>query len=321
MKALVFEDRLSMKDDMPKPVPAQGEALVKVSMAGICKTDLEIEKGYMGFKGIPGHEFVGVVEESNGGDQSLPGKRVVGEINCGCRACNYCLQGLETHCPERNTLGIDGRDGCFAEYLTLPVANLIEVPERITNEEAVFTEPVAAAFEIMDQVHIKPTDQVCILGDGKLGLLIALALNLSQSELLLVGKYPAKLDIAEKQNIKTALLEELSSKMKFDLVVDATGSVDGFELARKVVKPRGKIILKSTVAGNKELNLTPLVLDEITLVGSRCGAFNPALRALDRKMFNVRPLISGIYSLEKILEAYEASKRKDALKVLIDFTL
>ncbi len=321
MKALVFEDRLFMEDNMPKPVPVQREALVKVKMAGICKTDLEIEKGYMGFKGIPGHEFVGVVEESKDGDQSLLGKRVVGEINCGCKVCNYCLQGLETHCPERTTLGIDGRDGCFAEYLTLPVANLIEVPEGITNEEAVFTEPLAAAFEIMNQVHIKPSDQVCVLGDGKLGLLIALALNLSQSELLLVGKYPVKLNIAEKQHIKTALLEDLSSKRQFDLVVEATGSVDGFELARKVVRPRGKVVLKSTVAGNKELNLTSLVLDEITMIGSRCGAFNPALKALERKMLNVKPLISGIYSLDKIIEAYEASKRKDALKVLIDFTL
>ncbi len=319
MKALIFDDQLYFVDDLAKPAPAKDEALVRVSLAGICKTDLEIEKGYMGFKGVPGHEFVGVVEKINGANQHLLDQRVVGEINCGCRTCNYCLKGLENHCPGRTTLGINGRNGCFAEYLTLPAANLHQVPAQVTDEEAVFTEPLAAAFEIMDQVQIRPSARVCVLGDGKLGILTALVLSMSQAELMLVGKYPEKLTIAEKLNLKPVLVSDFQLDRKFDVVVEATGSLNGFELARKVVNPRGIMVLKSTVAGNRECNLTSLVLDEITVIGSRCGPFAPALRALERKLVDVYPLIAGMYPFSEIFEAYEKSKSKNALKVLVDF--
>ncbi len=319
MKALIFDDQLYFVDDLIKPAPSKDEALVRVSLAGICKTDLEIEKGYMGFKGVPGHEFVGVVEKINGANQHLLNQRIVGEINCGCKTCNYCLKGLENHCSGRTTLGINGKNGCFAEYLTLPVSNLHQVPEQVTDEEAVFTEPLAAAFEIMDQVQIRPSDRICVLGDGKLGILAALVLSMSQAELILVGKYPEKLTIAEKQKIKTVLVSDFQLDREFDMVVEATGSLNGFELARKVVKPSGILVLKSTVAGKREYNLTSLVLDEITVIGSRCGPFTPALRALERKLVDVYPLITGIYPFSEIIEAYDKSKSKNVLKVLVDF--
>jgi alcohol dehydrogenase len=319
MQALVFDEKLELVKNMAKPSPAESEALVKVLMAGICNTDLEIERGYMGFKGVLGHEFVGLVEEVNGADHGLIGKRVVGDINCGCGKCSFCLQGMNNHCPERVTVGIDRKNGCLAEYLTMPVGNLFIVPASVSDEEAVFAEPLAAAFEILEQVHIKPTDLAAVLGDGKLGLLIALVLKQSQADLFLIGKHPHKLAIAAGQKIKTALLGDLPRRRLFNLVVEATGSVDGFELAQELLKPRGTLVLKSTVAGSKNFNLTSLVLNEITVIGSRCGPFPPALRALENKAIDVRPLISKVYSSDKALEAFEAARAKDSLKVLVDF--
>jgi alcohol dehydrogenase len=319
MQALVFDEKLELVKNMAKPSPAEGEALIKVLMAGICNTDLEIERGYMGFKGVLGHEFVGLVEEVNGADHGLIGKRVVGDINCGCGKCSFCLQGMNNHCPERVTVGIDRKNGCLAEYLTMPVGNLFIVPASVSDEEAVFAEPLAAAFEILEQVHIKPTDLAAVLGDGKLGLLIALVLKQSQADLFLIGKHPHKLAIAAGQKIKTALLGDLPRRRLFNLVVEATGSVDGFELAQELLKPRGTLVLKSTVAGSKNFNLTSLVLNEITVIGSRCGPFPPALRALENKAIDVRPLISKVYSSDKALEAFEAARAKDSLKVLVDF--
>jgi alcohol dehydrogenase len=319
MQALVFDEKLELVKNMAKPSPAEGEALIKVLMAGICNTDLEIERGYMGFKGVLGHEFVGLVEEVNGADHGLIGKRVVGDINCGCGKCSFCLQGMNNHCPERVTVGIDRKNGCLAEHLTMPVGNLFIVPASVSDEEAVFAEPLAAAFEILEQVHIKPTDLAAVLGDGKLGLLIALVLKQSQADLFLIGKHPHKLAIAAGQKIKTALLGDLPRRRLFNLVVEATGSVDGFELAQELLKPRGTLVLKSTVAGSKNFNLTSLVLNEITVIGSRCGPFPPALRALENKAIDVRPLISKVYSSDKALEAFEAARAKDSLKVLVDF--
>lgn len=319
MKALEFNKELKITQNMPIPELKNGEALIKILTAGICNTDIEITKGYMGFSGILGHEFVGIVEKINDKNQDLLNQRVVGEINCGCGTCKYCLNGLENHCPSRTVLGIFNRNGCFAEYITLPVKNLLKVPENVSNKEAVFVEPIAAAFEILEQIEIKPTDKILILGDGKLGLLTSLVLNLTQTEVALVGKHQEKLDIAKNQNVQTKLLSDLSVEKNYDIVVDATGSINGFELALKLVKPRGTIVLKSTVASEKPLNLAPVVIDEIKIVGSRCGPFKPALNALEKKLIDVKPLISKEFNFNDALEAFELSKTRGILKILINF--
>ncbi len=320
MKAILFDGRLKYVQNYPAPEPLKGEALIRVSRAGICNTDLEITRGYLGFQGIIGHEFTGVVEAINGKGLHLLGKRVVGEINCGCGVCDYCLKGLEKHCPRRKTLGIVGKDGAFAEYVTLPVKNLWEVPDTVTDEEAIFTEPLAAIFEITEQVHIKPTDNILILGDGKLGILSALTLNLTQANVTFVGKHDAKLKIAREQGVKTVLLRNLKAAKEYDVVVEATGSADGLHLAFQLVKARGVIVLKTTVAQGKEMNLAPVVIDEIQIIGSRCGPFEPALRALSRKVIDVKPLITGIYSPDKAAAAFVKARGKEALKVIIYFS-
>lgn len=319
MKAVVFDEELKLVANYEKPIPKQGEALIKITLAGVCNTDYEITKGYMGYKGILGHEFVGVVESVNGEDKSLVGKRVVGEINNGCEACEMCHKGLQRHCSNRQTLGIWQKDGCFAEYLSWPIKDLLEVPENVTNEQAVFVEPLAAGLEILEQLHIQPIEKVVILGDGKLGLTTALALNASNIDVLLVGKHQNKLDIAKKQGVQTKLLSDLEIKKEWDFVVEATGSISGFEMALNLTKPRGTLVLKSTVAASKEFNLAPIVIDEIRVQGSRCGRFAPALRLLDSKKVNFAPLISGIYNVDKAIEAFEKNKEKDTLKVLIKF--
>lgn len=319
MKAVVFDNELKLVNDYAKPIPKKGEALVKLSMAGICNTDYELTKGYMGFKGILGHEFVGVVEEVNHENKNLLGKRVVGEINCGCNNCEWCYQGLERHCPNRQTLGIWQKDGCMAEYVAMPLETLIEVPENVSDEQAVFVEPLAAGLEILEQLHIQPIQKVVILGDGKLGLTTALALNSSNIDVLLVGKHQNKLDIAKDQGVKTKLLENMEIKKEWDFVVEATGSISGFEMALNLTKPRGTLVLKSTVAATKEFNLAPIVIDEIRVQGSRCGRFAPALRLLESGKIDFKSLISGVYSVDKAIEAFEKNKEKDTLKVLLKF--
>lgn len=319
MKAVVFNNELKLVNDYEKPVPKKGEALIKITMAGVCNTDFEITKGYMGYKGVLGHEFVGVVEQVNADDKLLLGKRVVGEINCGCEKCIWCYQGLQRHCPNRQTLGIWQKDGCFSEYLTMPIQNLLEVPANVTDEQAVFVEPLAAGLEIVEQLHIEPVQKVVILGDGKLGLTTALALNASNLDILLVGKHQNKLDIAAKQGVRTRLLENFEIKKEWDFVVEATGSISGFETALALTKPRGTLVLKSTVAASKEFNLAPIVIDEIRVQGSRCGQFAPALRLLASEKIDFSPLISGVYPVDKALEAFEKNKEKDTLKVLIKF--
>ena len=248
MRAVVFDNGLKLDKNYAKPSPQKGEALIKVNTIGICNTDYEITKGYMGYKGVLGHEFTGVVEEINADDKSLLNKRVVGEINCGCGECEWCNQGLERHCPNRSTLGIWQREGCFAEYVCLPVKNLLEIPENVSDEEAVFTEPLAAALEILEQIHIPPYKKIAVLGDGKLGLMIALALNAAGLDLILIGKHENKLEIAKKQGVKTKLLSDVEIKKEFDFVVEATGSISGFETSLALTKPRGTLILKSTIA-------------------------------------------------------------------------
>lgn len=317
MKAIVFDNELKLDKNYPMPEPKKGEALVKVVIAGICNTDFEITKGYMGYKGILGHEFVGIVESVNGEDKSLVGKRVVGEINLGCEECEWCKKGLQRHCPNRGTLGIWQKDGCFAEYVTMPIQNLIEVPENVSDEEAVFVEPLAAALEILEQLHIKPDQKVLVLGDGKLGLTTAISLNASGLDVTLVGKHQSKLDIAKNQKVKTMLLNEKSSAREYDVVVEATGSLSGFETSISSVKPRGTLVLKSTIAASKEFNFAPIVIDEITVLGSRCGQFKPALRYLENKKIDFNPFISGIYKMDDAIEAFEKNKEKDTIKILV----
>lgn len=319
MKAVVFNEELKLVNDYEKPTPKKGEALIKITIAGICNTDFEITKGYMGYKGILGHEFVGVVEEINDEDKSLLGKRVVGEINCGCGNCEWCHQGLERHCPNRQTLGIWQKDGCFAEYLAMPLDTLIEIPDNVTDEQAVFVEPLAAGVEILEQVHVQPIQKVVVLGDGKLGLTTALALNASNIDVLLIGKHQSKLDIAKKQGVNAKLLSELDIKKEYDFVVEATGSISGFETALNLTKPRGTLVLKSTVAASKEFNLAPIVIDEIRVQGSRCGRFAPALRLLSKEKIDFSPLITGIYHIDQAIEAFEKNKEQNSLKVLIKF--
>ena len=321
MKAVVFNNELKLVKDYEKPVPKKGEALVRVTLAGICNTDYEITKGYMGYNGILGHEAIGIVEDVNGDDKSLVGKRVVPEISYGCKEpdCEWCAQKLYRHCPNRHTLGIWHKDGVFCEYFTMPVEVLFEVPENVEDEQAVFVEPLAAAIEITEQLHIKPMDKVVVLGDGKLGLITALALKALNVNVTLVGKHQNKLDIAKAQGVPTKLLNDFEIKKEYDIVVEATGSVSGFETAIALTKPRGVLVLKSTVAASKEFNLAPIVIDEITVLGSRCGQFPPALRLLQSGKIDLKPLISATYPIDDAIEAFEKNKERDVLKVLIKF--
>ncbi len=320
MRALVYNDnKLELKKNYIKPFPKDNEALIKVKIAGICNTDYEITKGYMGFNGILGHEFVGVVEQINGEDKSLLNKRVVGEINLGCNNCEYCAKGLQRHCPNRQTFGIFNKDGCFADYVTLPLSNLLEVPSCISDETAVFVEPLAAALEIVEQLHIKPFDKICVLGDGKLGLITALALNALSLDVMLVGKHQNKLNIAKNQGVKTKLLDELNQKdsKSYDIVIEATGRISGFETSVNLVKPRGVLVLKSTIATGKELNLAPIVIDEITILGSRCGQFAPALRLMEKNIIDFTKLISARLSFDDAILGFEKNKEKDTIKILL----
>ena len=315
MKALFLKDQLLL-ENIPVPVPQKDEALVKVNMAGICNTDLELVKGYMGFQGVLGHEFVGVVESSN--DKEWTGKRVCGEINFGCGKCDICLKGLSRHCPERTVLGILNQNGAFAEYVLLPVDNLHVVSDAIPNEHAVFVEPVAAALEILEQIKIEPDHKVAVIGDGKLGLLICQVLRLSGADIHLFGKHERKLNLATKWKIRTHFPEEPLVKM-FDIVVEVSGSASGFSAALNVLKPRGTMVLKSTYHGNLEINAAPIVIDEISIVGSRCGPFAAAIRVLEKGLIDVQPLIDRVFPFGGILDAFEYAKLKPSLKVIVDF--
>lgn len=323
MKAVTFNDKDGLKLDInyPKPVAKPGEALIRVTLAGICNTDYEITKGYMGYSGVLGHEFIGIVEEINDTDKSLLGKRVTAEISYGCGKpeCEWCAVKNYRHCPERHTLGIWKKDGCFAEYVTMPLDVLFEIPETVADEQAVFVEPLAAACEITEQLHIQPIQRVLVLGDGKLGLTTALTLHSQGLDVTLVGKHQNKLDIAKSQGVKTKLLSEINQNNSYDVVVEATGSVSGFETSLSLVKPRGVLVLKSTIATGKELNLAPIVINEITVLGSRCGQFKPALNLLKNNRIDFRPMISKIYSIDDAIEAFESNKSKDTIKILLKF--
>jgi threonine dehydrogenase-like Zn-dependent dehydrogenase len=316
MRALLLDKSLQIVEDYPTPEPALGEALIRVHIAGICSTDLELVKGYEQFRGVPGHEFVGMVERAPG-MESWEGRRVVGDINAACSECPTCRAGRQTHCPHRTTLGIAGRDGAFAEYLTLPVCNLYPVPAPVPDEIAVFAEPLAAACEILEQVHVHPTDRVVVLGDGKLGLLCAQVLALTGCDLVVVGRHEEKLSILTQRGIQTTMHSD-SLTSSADLVIEATGHPDGYAVARRLVRPRGTIVLKSTYHGSIDANLTTVAVDEITLAGSRCGPFAPALRLLEQRLVDVIRLIQARYPLTDAMTAFEHAAQPGTLKVLVD---
>lgn len=322
MKALVYNDTLKLDKNYPMPEPKDDEVLIKTSMVGICNTDYEITQGYMGYKGVIGHEFVGIVEKvGKNASKDLIGKRVVGEINCACEDCSWCHKDLQRHCPNRQTLGIYKKDGCFSEYFTLPKQNVIEISSNINDETATFTEPLAAAYEILEQIHIRPDQKVAILGDGKLGLCISLVFSALNIDYTHIGKHEEKLSISKNLGAKTKLLKDLDEKdiKSYDVVVEATGSTGGFETSASLVKPRGILVLKSTIVAKEGLNLASIVVDEITIVGSRCGQFKPILRLLEKGKVDVKPLISAIYDVDDFEKAFEENAKKGTLKVLVKF--
>ncbi len=315
MKALYFDEKLALRE-VERPRPGPGEALIQVTLAGVCGTDREILKGYSGFRGIPGHEFVGQVVEC--AEKKWVGKRVVGEINISCGDCNLCLWGLGRHCPTRTVMGIVNRDGAFAEYLVLPVFNLHEVPKGVPDEAAVFAEPLAAAAEILEQKTILPGSHVGVLGDGRLGLLVAQVLHHVGARVTLIGKHGWKLDLARSWGINVACLGSVNLKPhSYTVVVDATGSPAALNEALRLTVPRGTVVMKSTFHQPPEFDAAKLVVDEITLVGSRCGNFPPALDLLRQGVVNVQPLISKIFPLEAGIEAMNYLESPSCLKVLL----
>lgn len=314
MRSLYWDGQeLSFNSAYRAPKADESTALVRVHLAGICSTDLQIFKGYMGFRGVPGHEFVGSV---SAGPNDWLGKRVVGEINFGCGRCDSCRRELSRHCPSRTVMGILNADGAFAEYVSIPAANLHAVPENVSDEEAVFTEPLAAAFEILQQVQINPGDDVLVLGDGKLGNLCAQILRLTGANVTALGKHEEKLKLIRRAGVRTILLSDWQPRL-FDVVVEATGSASGLELALGAVRPRGTLVLKSTIAGNHHVSLAPIVINEFNVIGSRCGLFAPALEALEEKSVSVTPLIEKVYPLNDGIEAVGSAAMKGTRKILL----
>ncbi|MCB9137599.1 MAG: alcohol dehydrogenase catalytic domain-containing protein [Caldilineaceae bacterium] len=332
MRALTLTDEgLRLVRDYPVPAPRPGEALIRVRLAGVCSTDLQLLAGYKGgYRGVLGHEFVGEVVAAPGAEAWI-GRRVVGELNVGCGDCDLCRRGLGKHCRERDSLGIIGRDGAFADYLTLPVANLHSVPADLPDEKAVFAEPLAAALEILEQIHIRPTDRVVVLGDGRLGLLVAQVVAATACALTVIGRTADKLAILNRRGITATLRDPVNSvdpavKAKFeallhqpaDVVIEVTGSPGGFAQALQLVRPMGVLALKSTFAGTlPDFDISRLVVDEISLIGSRCGPFAPALGLLARDAVAVEPLIHARYGLDDAEAALEHAGRRGVLKVLI----
>ncbi|MBS3755221.1 MAG: alcohol dehydrogenase catalytic domain-containing protein [Desulfobacterales bacterium] len=324
MKAAWFENREITLTEAPVPEPGEDEALVKVLMAGICATDTEIYQGYAEFSGIAGHEFVGVVREAPA-DTDLVGKRVVAEINCGCGKCAWCRCGDPRHCEARTVLGIRGRNGAFAEYIAVPVQNLHVVPETVDTLQAVFAEPLAAALEITQQVHITNNMRILVLGDGKLGLLCALGLKHFSSSVTIAGRHPEKLAIAGNQGIHTLQAAEDGIRQsafrrsgQFDMVVEAMGSPTGIREALEQVRPEGTVIVKTTSRNPSEIDLSAVAVNEIHLLGSRCGDIDMALRFLANNRIDVLPLAEKIYPLSRFTEAFAHAAAKGSLKVLIN---
>jgi alcohol dehydrogenase len=315
MRALVFDQSLTLDPRRADPPAQIGDTLIKVRQAGICTTDLEIVKGYMGFKGVLGHEFVGQVVSSP--DKDLVGQRVVGEINVVCGRCDLCLSGLSSHCRNRTVLGILNHDGAFADYVRLPAANLHALPTAIDDDQAVFMEPLAAAFQVLKQIKLDGRRWVTVLGDGRLGLLVAQVLRNVGCPVRVIGKHPDKLALCERWQIRSRPLADITPRHDQDVVIDCTGSAAGFELAMQMTRPRGTIVLKSTFAAGKPLNLAPLVIDEIQVIGSRCGPFREAIRALLEKSVDVVSLIHRRMKLDQGVEAMALASRPGVLKVLL----
>jgi threonine dehydrogenase-like Zn-dependent dehydrogenase len=316
VRALVFDQSLSLRPRHPDPPATDGDTLLRVRQAGVCATDLEITKGYMGFRGVLGHEFVAEVVSSSNKD--LIGQRVVGEINIVCGRCDLCLSGLSSHCRNRSVLGILNHDGAFADFARLPAVNLHVLPRTVDDDAAVFVEPLAAAFQILKQVpNLDAKKWVTVLGDGRLGLLAAQVLQDAGCPVRVIGKHPDKLALCEKWSIRSRPLGDIAPRHDQDVVVDCTGSASGFDLAMQMVRPRGTIVLKSTAAAGKALNLAPLVIDEINVVGSRCGPFREAIRALAEKRIDVASLIHRRMRLDQGVEAMELAARPEVLKVIL----
>ncbi len=312
MRALVFDQDLRLDTNYPKPQPGEGEALIRVLKAGICNTDLELVKGYMGFSGVLGHEFVGVVE---GGEWD--GRRVAGEINLSCWECETCLAGMPTQCPNRVTLGIDRHDGAFADWLTLPPVNLHPLPDTVGDDQAVFVEPLAAGLQTLALTHVSPHDRVVLLGAGKLGLLTAQVVALTGCHLTVVARHDRQFDLLEKWGIEAAKASEIAPRSA-DTVIDCTGHESGFADALDLVRPRGTIHLKSTYHGLPQADLTRVVVDEVRVVSSRCGPFAAAIRLLSKGLVDVESLIDARYSLDEGVAAMEHAARKGTLKVMLD---
>jgi len=310
-----LEDRrLRVRDDLAVPEPPPGEARIRVTLAGLCHTDVELTRGYYPYRGVLGHEFVGVVERAPA-DPRWEGRRVVGEINATCGSCATCRAGRPTHCERRTVLGIVNRDGAFADYLVLPIANLHAVPDGVTDETAVFTEPVAAAFEVLAQVRIAASDRVVVFGDGKLGQVIAQVLATTGCDLTVVGRHPRKLAHLAARGIATQT--DPPPVRRADAVVECTGRREGLQAAVAALRPRGTLVLKSTFAGETSLNLSAIVVDEITVVGSRCGPFEPALAALGTGAVAVAPLIDARFPLADAVAAIARAQVPGTLKVLL----
>lgn len=315
MRAVVFDQQLQFRKDFPDPKPAAGSVIVDVLKAGICETDLQLCKGYMGFRGVLGHEFVGIPRSGR-----FAGQRVAGEINCGCGSCDFCQRGLRNHCPDRSVIGILNHDGAFADSLSVPEQNLLPIPDHLNNEQAVFIEPLAAACRIPEQVDLSSSRRVLVLGDGRLGNLCAQVLRHHGCPVMVVGKHEFKLNLLQQLNINTCHLNDMVFDRSADVVVDCTGSATGFQTALQLVQPCGTIVLKTTVAAAQNIHMAPVVIDEVRVIGSRCGPFAEAIRLLSQSAVDVEPLIGARYELEEAEQAFAHATQPDVLKVLLDIS-
>jgi threonine dehydrogenase-like Zn-dependent dehydrogenase len=315
MRALVYSDKLHLQTDFATPIAQPHQALIKISKAGICNTDLELTHGYMGFQGVLGHEFVGVVVQ---GDQHLLNKRVVGEINVAEGDCDMCRRGIPSQCRYRTTVGIFQHQGAFADYLALTTDNLFVVPDNVSDTEAVFVEPLAAACQILEAVHISPRDKVVVVGAGKLGLLCAQVLRLTGADVCVVVRREKPLKMLKKWGLRAVSRADLQDNQA-DIVVDCTGTAEGFADGLTLVKPRGTIVLKSTYTDIPSANLTKVVIDEVRVIGSRCGPFDAALRLLEAKLVDVNSMVDAHYPFNEAMQAFDKAFLPGALKVIIDF--